>query len=124
MAESVRSVSRATSVSAVSRKRRAVIQRLMPAAVLLIGVIGTPILLVSSGGLGRLDELRSERGTVEREISRLAKRIEQLRARASAVKSEPDAVERSARDQLGLVRRTEVVYQFQPAPAALAAPAP
>ncbi len=123
MAESVRSVSRVTSVSAISRKRRALIQRLMPAAVLLIGLIGTPILLVSSGGLGRLDQLRSERGTVELEISRLAKRIEQLRARAAAAKSEPDAVERSARDQLGLVRRTEVVYQFQAPSTAPALPA-
>ena len=114
MSESVRSVSRAASVSAASRKRTALVQRAMPAIVLIFGVVGTPVLLVSSGGLGRLEDLRDERRTVEIEISRLSKRIEHLQARAGAAKSQPDAVERAARDQLGLVRRTEIVFQFQP----------
>lgn len=112
VAESRSSVSRPLSTNAQARKRRAAVQRLLPAAVLAVGLIGTPMLLVSSGGLGRLEELQKERSTVELEISRLGKRIEHLRARTQAIRTSPDAVERAARDELGLVRRTEVVYQF------------
>ncbi|HSC87495.1 MAG TPA: septum formation initiator family protein [Polyangiaceae bacterium] len=88
----------------------------MPTLVLLVGVVGTPTLLVSTGGLGKLDRLRVEQTAVELEISRIGKRIELLQARAAAAKSNPDALERSARDQLGLVRRSEVVFQFEHAP--------
>jgi cell division protein FtsB len=118
MPDQVRSVSRAVSAGAKQRQRRALGQRLMPTLALLVGVVGTPVLLVSTGGLGRLDRLRAEQKTVEVEISRIGKRIEQLQARSAALKSDSDAVERAARDELGLVRRTEVVFQFQDAPPA------
>jgi len=38
--------------------------------------------------------------------------IEQLRAEVARAKSDPAVVERIARDELGLVRQTEVVFQF------------
>ena len=72
-----------------------------------------PVLLLATGGLGRLDRLKAERGTVELEISRLTKRIEHLRSRAHELKDDPAAVERSARDELGLLRRTEIVFHFE-----------
>lgn len=75
-----------------------------------------PALLLSSGGLARLERLQTERETVELEISRLNKRIDHLRSRAQAVKHDPRAVERSARDELGLLRRTEIVFHFEPNP--------
>lgn len=72
-----------------------------------------PILLLSTGGMQRLERLDAERETVELEISRLTKRVEHLRFRAKALKEEPAAVERSARDELGLLRRTEIVFHFE-----------
>jgi cell division protein FtsB len=57
--------------------------------------------------------LQHERETVELDFSRLGKRIEQLRSSAHSLKKDPAAVERSARDELGLVRRTEVVFHFE-----------
>ena len=56
---------------------------------------------------------------MELEISRLSKRIHELRARTEAVRTDPLEVERVARDKLGLVRRTEVVFQFAPSSAPL-----
>lgn len=79
-----------------------------------MGALGAPILLLSSGGVARLDRLSSEQESVELEISRISKRIEHLRAEARALKHDPTQVERVARDQLGLVRRTEIVFQFRP----------
>lgn len=107
------SIARKSSSTARARLRRATIQRILPIFVLALGVVGMPTLLLSSGGLGRLGRLKSEHKTVELEISRLAKRVEYLRVRADSLKDDPTAIERSARDQLGLVRRTEVVFHFQ-----------
>jgi len=93
-----------------------VLQRALPLLVLALGLIASPWLLLSSGGWGRLSRLEDDRRTVELETSRLSKRIEFLRAEAEELRSEPLALERAARDELGLVRRTEVVFQFERRP--------
>lgn len=80
----------------------------------MVAAVGMPTLLVKSGGLARLGELSRERETVEVEISRLARRVAELEARATAARDDPRAIERAARDQLGLVRTNEVVFQFEP----------
>ena len=43
----------------------------------------------------------------------LHREIEALRGRVSRLRDDPGAVERIARDNLGLVRQSEVVFQFQ-----------
>ena len=40
--------------------------------------------------------------------------IEELRGRVERLRDDPTAVERIARDDLGLVRQSEVVFQFPP----------
>lgn len=112
-APEIRSVSRPSTLGAAQRERRALVQRVLPLALLALALVGVPALLVSSSGLSRLGRLRTERETAELEISRLGKQIEELRAQVKSIKTEPDAVERVARDQLGLVRQTEVVFHFQ-----------
>jgi len=109
----VASVARPISHSVKSRLRRATVQRLLPIGLLALGVVGMPFLLISTGGLDRLSRLRAEQETVQLEISRLSKRIEHLRSQAAALKNDPKTVERSARDQLGLLRRTEIVFHFE-----------
>ena len=108
-----RSVARQVSVSAHARRRRAAIQRLLPLLLLGLGVVGMPTLLISTGGLARLSRLSAEHETVELEISRLSRRTEHLRSSAHELKYDPNAVERSARDELGLLRRTEIVFHFE-----------
>ena len=99
--------------SRAARQRRLLLQRALPVAVLGLGIFAMPVMLISEGGLSRLDSLAEERETVKLEISRLTKRIDHLSARADGMKNDPAAVERAARDQLGLVRRTEVVFHFR-----------
>jgi cell division protein FtsB len=110
----LRSVVRPVSTSAEARRGRAAIQRILPLLVLLLGIVGMPTLLLAYGGVARLQRLQSEEKSVKLEISRLSKRIVQLRAASDALKHDPTAVERSARDELGLVRRTEIVFHFEP----------
>jgi len=87
-------------------------QRVMPLAVLALAAISVPLLMLSSTGLPRLQGLREEKVRADEEVSRLSQQIWELRAEVARIKDDPAAVERAARDELGLVRRTEVVFQF------------
>jgi cell division protein FtsB len=70
------------------------------------------MLMLSATGLPRLQGLREEKVRADEEVSRLSQQIWELRAEVARIKDDPAAVERAARDELGLVRRTEVVFQF------------
>ena len=87
-------------------------QRVMPLAVLAIAAVSVPMLMLSATGLPRLQGLREEKVRADDEVSRLSQQIWELRAEVAKIKDDPAAVERAARDELGLVRRTEVVFQF------------
>ncbi len=81
-------------------------------AVLAVAAISVPMLMLSATGLPRLQGLREEKVRADDEVSRLSQQIWELRAEVARIKDDPAAVERAARDELGLVRRTEVVFQF------------
>ena len=80
--------------------------------VLAVAIVSVPFLMLSPTGLPRLRNLEEERRQAKEEISRLGSQITALRAEVARIKSDPAAVERAARDELGLVRTTEVVFQF------------
>ena len=84
----------------------------LPVALLTMSVVAVPILVLSPSGLSRLHHLEAERDRVDREVAQATRQIEQLRAEVARAKSDPAAVERIARDELGLVRQTEIVFQF------------
>jgi cell division protein FtsB len=77
-----------------------------------MAAISVPMLMLSATGLPRLQGLREEKVRADEEVSRLSQQIWELRAEVARIKDDPAAVERAARDELGLVRRTEVVFQF------------
>jgi cell division protein FtsB len=90
------------------------LERGLPLLILLIAAIGAPALMLSREGLPRLRELESEMTQVEAENAELGENIRQLREQVEQLKRDPKAVEHIARDELGLVRNTEVVFQFPP----------
>jgi len=87
-------------------------ERYLPLLLLLGAVVSVPFLVLSPVGLPRLRALEAERAQVELQISRQSAAIRRLRAEVQALKEDPSEVERVARDQLGLVRQTELVFQF------------
>lgn len=89
------------------------VERVLPLGILGLAVVAVPVMILSPEGLSRLERLEAERQTADEEISRLSQEIRELRAEVHAVRQEPEAVERVARDELGLVRRTEVVFHFE-----------
>ncbi len=88
-------------------------QRILPLGMLATALLAVPWLAFSSTGLSRLEALRKEKARTDAEVSRLSQEIRELRAEVQRIKQDPRAVERVARDELGLVRRTELVFQFR-----------
>ncbi|MBN2196585.1 MAG: septum formation initiator family protein [Polyangiaceae bacterium] len=68
---------------------------------------------LAPSGLGRLQSLREERRRADQTVESLSREIDRLRAEVARIKSDPAAVEQVARDELGLVRQTEIVFQFR-----------
>ncbi len=89
------------------------VERVLPVAILVVAAIGAPVLIFSPHGLPRLRGLQKELADVEDENAELHREIDALHGRVSRLRDDPGAVERIARDNLGLVRQSEVVFQFQ-----------
>lgn len=89
------------------------LDRVLPLAVLVLAVVAVPVMMFSSSGFPRLNALRRERLQAQQQTARLTQEIHELRAAVDRIRRDPAAVERAGRDQLGLVRRTEVVFQFE-----------
>ncbi len=89
-----------------------VLERILPLAILVMAVIGAPVMIFSPEGLPRLRGLERELAQVEEETAELGREIESLRGRVQRLRDDPTAVERIARDNLGMLRQTEVVFQF------------
>jgi cell division protein FtsB len=97
----------------VKSARQALVERVLPLAILGVAVVSVPVMTFSPAGLRRLETLREEARATDQEISRLSQQIRELRAEVERVRSDPAAVERVAREELGLVRKTEVIFQFR-----------
>jgi cell division protein FtsB len=90
----------------------AAIRRILPVAVLLLALIAVPYLVFSDTGLARLEGLKAERDRLNDTVAGLQYEIRQLDRQVQRAKERPEDVERIARDELGLVRQTELVFQF------------
>jgi cell division protein FtsB len=88
-------------------------QRTLPAAVLALSLVSVPVLLLQPEGLPRLRALQQELAQARAENADLQREVEHLRVEVRQLRDDPAAVERIARDELGLVRKDEVVFQFR-----------
>jgi cell division protein FtsB len=86
--------------------------RILPIVVLATALVGAPVMVFSSEGLPRLQTVNRELDAVDEENAELRREIEVLRAQVVLLRDDPAAIERLARDDLGLVRQSEVVFQF------------
>jgi cell division protein FtsB len=85
---------------------------LLPLALIGTALGSVPIQIFSDSGLPQLRHLEEEKARTVEQQSRLSQEIAEIRAEVERIKSDPVAVEQVARDELGLVRQTEVVFQF------------
>lgn len=94
--------------------KREPIERTLPLLLLGLALVAVPALIWSPDGLPRLERLKKERAELKDKSARLSEEIRELQAEVARVKSDPSLLEQVARDELGLVRQTEVVFQFTP----------
>lgn len=98
------------------------IRRLGIAALVAVALGWVPYQLYGSSGLARYVRLRGERDALHEANLKLHEQNQRLRAELEALSDDDGelsraAVERAARDELGLVKPGEVVYQVSdPAP--------
>jgi cell division protein FtsB len=97
----------------IVRSGRFLAQRVLPLAVLLLAVLSVPIMIFSRDGLARLEHLEQEKLRSSEEVSRISAEIRELRTKVQQIQKDPAMVEAVARDELGLVRKTEVVFLFR-----------
>jgi cell division protein FtsB len=90
-----------------------VLERSLPIAILAIALVGAPMLIFQPEGLPRMRALEKELAEVKGENAELKRDVLRLRVQVRELKDDPAAVERIARDQLGLVRKSEIVFQFR-----------
>ena len=85
----------------------------LPLAVLTVSLVTVPILVLEPQGLPRMRALEKELAGVQAENTELRRDVTRLREGVKDLRENPAAVERIAREQLGLVRKSEVVFQFE-----------
>lgn len=88
------------------------LSRLLPIGLLLLAIVAVPVRILAADGLPRYRALQAKREEVRRENERLRREVRSLRREVEALKSDPHAVERIARDELGMVREGELIFQF------------
>ena len=89
-----------------------VAHRTLPIAMLVLSLVAVPVLVMQPEGLPRLRAMQKELGDVEEENADLRREVTRLRVEVQELRDDPAAVERIARVELGMVRRSEVVFQF------------
>jgi cell division protein FtsB len=89
-----------------------VLERTLPIAMLCLALVAVPILVLEPEGLPRLRGLEKELDAVTAENDDSYREVERLRVEVRELRDDPAAVERIARGELGMVRKSEVVFQF------------
>jgi cell division protein FtsB len=90
----------------------ALLERTLPIAMLSLALVAVPVLVLEPEGLPRLRGLERELDDVTAENADLRREVERLRVEVGELRDDPAAVERIARGELGMVRKSEIVFQF------------
>jgi len=87
---------------------------LLPFGLLVYALFSVPLKILSEEGLPRYRKLQEQLARIRRENTALATDIERLNHEVTSLLHDPSAVERIARDELGMVGDGEVLFQFEP----------
>jgi cell division protein FtsB len=81
---------------------------------MVMAIMTVPTLVLDEQGLPRYRKLRTEVGELRQSNEELVREIATLKSEIEALRSDPSYIERIARDELGMVRSEEYVFQFPP----------
>lgn len=85
---------------------------LLPFGLLVMAIVAVPLRILDEQGLPRYRLLEQELREVDAQNQRLEREVRDLTRDVEALRSDPAAIERIARDELGMVRDEELVFQF------------
>lgn len=85
---------------------------LLPFGLLVFSVVAVPLRLLDHEGLPRYRKLQEQLERVHRDNAQLKRKLARLQTQIRGLKTDPHAVERIARDELGMIRDGEVLFQF------------
>ncbi len=85
---------------------------LIPFAMLVVAIVAVPLRILADEGLPRYRALQAEQVDLDAQNDRLRREVRALQRDVEALRSDPGAIERIARDELGMVRPGEVIFQF------------
>ena len=79
---------------------------------MVMAIMTVPTLVLDEQGLPRYRRLREELSELRNSNEELIREIAKLKGEIDALRTQPSYVERIARDELGMVRAEEFVFQF------------
>jgi cell division protein FtsB len=85
---------------------------LLPFGLLVFAVVAVPLHILDEQGLPRYRALRAELARVHERNELMRRDVRDLGQQVERLRNDPRAVERIARDELGMVRKDELVFQF------------
>ena len=83
-----------------------------PLLLLALTIVGVPTMIFGSNGLPRHRRLRAQLSAQLEENHRLAAELFRLRSEIEAFQRDPRARERAVREELGWVRRDEIIVEI------------
>jgi len=85
---------------------------LLPFGLLVGAIVTVPLRILDVQGLPRYNALRTELQHVQSENSKLRREVRSLKEDVEDLRTDPHALERIARDELGMVKDGELIFQF------------
>lgn len=85
---------------------------LLPFALLVVAIVAVPLRILDEQGLPRYRALRTELAELQDQNERRRREVRDLARDVEGLRNEPETIERIARDELGMVRGDEIVFQF------------
>lgn len=85
----------------------------MPVLLLVVAIVVVPLRMLDAQGMPRYRALSAELKDVREANARLEREVRELERDVKALREDPLALERIARDELGMVREGEILFQFQ-----------
>lgn len=85
---------------------------LLPFGLLSLATVIVPLRMLDEQGLPRYRALRSELQDIRSDNERIRREVKQLKATVARLRDDPNEIERIARDELGMLRDGELLFQF------------
>jgi cell division protein FtsB len=85
---------------------------LLPFGLLVFTMVSVPMHILDAQGLPRYRALRAELYEVRENNDRIRREVKDLKRTVASLRSDPRALERLARDELGMLRQGELMFQF------------